>query len=86
MPQSEEKWLLSTVENRKQTRHLTAQRMAFGRTGKADRMGESLDATVPGSAAPTASTTVSPSQLRVRRHDRLGGLIHEYAQSHDVDD
>ena len=22
----------------------------------------------------------SPSQLRVRRHDRLGGLIHEYTQ------
>jgi putative transposase len=28
----------------------------------------------------------SPSQLRIRRRDRLGGLIHEYPRSHDVDD
>ncbi|MDQ3764669.1 MAG: transposase [Actinomycetota bacterium] len=28
----------------------------------------------------------SPPDLRLRRRDRLGGLIHEYARLHDMDD
>jgi putative transposase len=39
-------------------------------------------------AAPLRSLPppASPSQLHLRRRDLLGGLIHEYARSHDVDD
>jgi hypothetical protein len=28
----------------------------------------------------------APSQLNLRRRDRLDGLIHEYTRSHDMDD
>jgi hypothetical protein len=58
-------------------RHLTAVLAEYVAHFNTHRPHRTLNQAAPLQPLPPAAL---PSQLRVRRRDRLGGLIHEYAQ------